>query len=67
MPSYREGTAIVITVVAVALYVATIVIAFTVGRQRPALVTAGIVLLGIMLLAAWPVTGLLPGFPLHGS
>lgn len=66
MASFREGTAVVITVVTLAVYVATVVIAFTVGRRRPALVTAGIVVLGIMLLAAWPLIGLLPGFPLPG-
>ena len=61
MPSYREGTAIAITAVTI-----TVVIAFTVGRRRPALVTAGIVVLGIVFLAAWPLIGLLPGFPLSG-
>lgn len=64
MPSYREGTAIVITVVALALYVATVVIAFTVGRRRPAIVTGGIILLAIVLLGAWPLIRVLPGFPL---
>ncbi|WP_299086746.1 hypothetical protein [uncultured Microbacterium sp.] len=63
MPSYREGTAIVITAASLVIYIATVVAAFTVGRQRPATVMAGIVLLGIMLLGAWPLIGLLPGFP----
>lgn len=66
MPSYREGTAVVLTVVSVAVYMATVIIALTIGRHRACLTTTGIVMLGLLLLAAWPVTGLLPGFPLSG-
>ncbi len=64
MSSYREGTAVVLTVVSVAVYTATVVIALTVGRRRPVLTTEGIVMLGVLLLVAWPIIGLLPGFPL---
>ena len=66
MLSYREGTAIVITILAFAVYVATVLLAFTVGRRRRALVTVGIVVLGIVLLLAWPLVGLLPGIPVAG-
>ena len=63
MLSHREGTAIVITVLALAVYMVTVLVAFTVGRRRRALVTVGIVVLGIVLLLAWPLVGLLPGIP----
>jgi hypothetical protein len=66
MFSYREGTAVVLTIVTLAVYVATLVIALTVGRRRPVIVTAGIVVLVVVLLGAWPLIGLLPGFSLPG-
>lgn len=67
LASYREGTAIVLSVLDVAVSVTTILVASTAGRRRPALVKAGIVVLGLMLLAVWPAIGWLPGFPLSGS
>lgn len=64
MSSHREGTALVISVATVLIYTATVAVALTIGRQRPASVTAGIVVLAGLLLMAWPLTGLLAGFPL---
>lgn len=64
MSSYREGTALVISVATVSIYAATVVGALTIGRRRPAIVTAGIVVLTALLVTAWPLIGLLAGFPL---
>ncbi len=63
MSSYREGTAVVISTVTLVVYAATALLAFTVGRRRPAIVTAGIVVLALVLLATWPLIGVLPGSP----
>lgn len=62
LPSHREGTAIVLTVVTAAIYVTTVVIALTLGRRRPAIASVGVVVLIVALLVAWPLIGLLPGF-----
>lgn len=64
MSSYREGTAVVISAVTLVVYTATALLAFTAGRRHPAIVTGSVVVLALVLLAAWPLIGLLPGFPL---
>lgn len=60
MSSYREGTAVVISGVTLVVYAATALLACTVGRRRPVTMTACTVVLALVLLATWPVVGLLP-------
>lgn len=62
--TYREGTALVVTVAVVLIYAATMALAFTVGRRRGAVAVAGVTILGIALVGAWPLVALLPGFPI---
>lgn len=63
--TYREGTAVVVTIVVALVFAITILLAFTVGRHRRGLVLAGVMMLGLALVASWPLVAALPGFPIR--
>lgn len=59
----REGSALIMTLVAVGLYVLTLFTSAIPGRRRP-VTTAGVILLAITPFVAYAVVAWSPGFPL---
>jgi hypothetical protein len=63
VPEYRAGTALVMTLIVVAAYIATVLVA-TRGRRSRALVIAGVAMLALMMIASYLVIAWAPGFPI---
>lgn len=60
----RAGTGLVVTVVVLVIYIATMLLALIGARSRRPLVIAGVVLLAIAPLVSYLLVAWIPGFPL---
>src|SRR5688572_13153508 len=64
VPEYRAGTALVMTLMVAAVYVATMLVA-VLGRRSRSLVIAGVVLLALVMIVSYVVIAWAPGFPIE--
>jgi hypothetical protein len=58
----RAGTGLIVTVVVLVIYIATMLLAFVGTRSRRPLVIAGVVLLALAPLVSYLVVAWIPGF-----